>query len=298
MIDLGGLQLAHPVLNASGTLDARSAHAVLGDATLGCAAHVTKTITPEPRAGNAAPRIAEVPGGMINSIGLPGPGIDRFVADVLPETAALVDVPIIVSVGGFSPDDYVRLAERLTGLDAVAALELNLSCPNVKSGCISIGTDRRETEAVTAQVRARTAKPLLVKLSPSVADVAELARAAEAGGADALTLTNTAPGDGDEPLHRHPAARRRHGRHLGPGPAPAVPGCGRGGAGSGRDRPGRPGRHRDGGRRAGTSCRSARRRWRWERRSSSTRALPAGSATAWPRSHSPARFRAPSMCGV
>ena len=84
MIDLGGLQLAHPVLNASGTLDARSAHAVLGDATLGCAAHVTKTITPEPRAGNAAPRIAEVPGGMINSIGLPGPGIDRFCAEVLP----------------------------------------------------------------------------------------------------------------------------------------------------------------------------------------------------------------------
>jgi dihydroorotate dehydrogenase (NAD+) catalytic subunit len=194
VIDLGGLQLSHPVLNASGTLDARSAHAVLGDATLGCAAHVTKTITPEPRAGNPAPRIAEVPGGMINSIGLPGPGIDRFIAEVLPATAAVVDVPIIVSVGGFSHDDYVQLVERLTELDAVAALELNLSCPNVKSGCISIGTDPAETEAVTARVRARTSRPLLVKLSPSVADVAELARAAEAGGADALTLTNTARG--------------------------------------------------------------------------------------------------------
>ena len=110
VIDLGGLQLEHPVLNASGTLDARSAHAVLGDATLGCAAHVTKTITPEPRAGNAAPRVAEVPGGMLNSIGLPNPGIDRFIAEVLPQTAALVDVPVIVSVGGFSHDDYVRLA--------------------------------------------------------------------------------------------------------------------------------------------------------------------------------------------
>ena len=131
---------------------------------------------------------------MINSIGLPGPGIDRFCAEVLPATAAIVDVPIIVSVGGFSHEDYVRLAERLTEIDAVAALELNLSCPNVKSGCISIGTDPRETEAVTAQVRARTSRPLLVKLSPSVADIAELARAAEAGGADALTLTNTARG--------------------------------------------------------------------------------------------------------
>jgi len=194
MIDLGGLQLAHPVLNASGTLDALTAHAVLGDATLGCAAHVTKTITPEPRAGNAAPRIAEVPGGMINSIGLPGPGLDGFCREVLPATAAVVDVPIVVSVGGFSHDDYVAQVERLDGEAAVAALELNLSCPNVKSGCISIGTDPRETRAVTERVRARTSKPLLVKLSPSVADVAELARAAEAGGADALTLTNTARG--------------------------------------------------------------------------------------------------------
>lgn len=194
MIDLGGLRLAHPVLNASGTLDARAAHAVLGDATLGCAAHVTKTITPEPRAGNPAPRIAEVPGGMINSIGLPGPGIERFLAEVLPATAALVDVPIVVSVGGFSHDDYVTLAERLADRDEVAALELNLSCPNVKSGCISIGTDPSETEAVTKRVRERARLPLLVKLSPSVADVAELARAAEAGGADALTLTNTARG--------------------------------------------------------------------------------------------------------
>jgi dihydroorotate dehydrogenase (NAD+) catalytic subunit len=194
MIDLGGLRLAHPVLNASGTLDALAAHAVLGDATLGCAAHVTKTITPEPRAGNAAPRIAEVPGGMINSIGLPGPGLDRFCSEVLPATTAVVDVPIVVSVGGFSHDDYVAQAARLAAADGVGALELNLSCPNVKSGCISIGTDPRETETVTARVRAETRLPLFVKLSPSVADVGELARAAEAGGADVLTLTNTARG--------------------------------------------------------------------------------------------------------
>ena len=282
MIDLGGLQLAHPVLNASGTLDARSAHAVLGDATLGCAAHVTKTITPEPRAGNAAPRIAEVPGGMINSIGLPGPGIDRFCAEVLPATAAIVDVPIVVSVGGFSPDDYVRLVERLTEIDAVAALELNLSCPNVKSGCISIGTDPRETEAVTAQVRARTTRPLLVKLSPSVADVAELARAAEAGGADALTLTNTARGMVLNRCTGAPLLGAGTGGVSGPGAPPAGARRRRGGARArsrsrwsawaASRRPTTP----------ATSCRSAPRRWRSARRSSSTPRTPRASATAWP----------------
>ncbi len=183
------------MLNASGTLDALAAHAVLGDATLGCAAHVTKTITPEPRAGNAAPRIAEVPGGMINSIGLPGPGLARFCREVLPRHRG----------GRWTCRSWSRSAASRTTTTwrrwsgstpsrEVAALELNLSCPNVKSGCISIGTDPRETEMVTERVRARTSKPVLVKLSPSVADVAELARAAEAGGADALTLTNTARG--------------------------------------------------------------------------------------------------------
>jgi dihydroorotate dehydrogenase (NAD+) catalytic subunit len=190
-----GLELAHPVLNASGTLDAIEADRLLGDATLGCAAHVTKTIFPEPRRGNAAPRIAEVAGGMINSIGLPGPGIDAFLAGVLPRIVALAGAtPVIVSIGGESHDDYVRLAERVGAAPGVAALELNLSCPNVESGCISIGADVVETERVTRRVRASTRLPFLVKLSPSVSDIGALARAAAAGGADGLTLTNTARG--------------------------------------------------------------------------------------------------------
>ncbi len=194
MIALGGLQIAHPVLNASGTLDALSAHAVLGDASLGCAAHVTKTITPLAREGNPAPRITEISCGLLNSIGLPGPGIDRFCAEVLPATAAIVDVPIVVSIGGFSIDDYALLADRLSPCPAAAAIELNLSCPNVKTGCLAIGSDVGETEAVTAAVRARFARPLFVKLAPGLADLASIARAAVAGGADALTLTNTARG--------------------------------------------------------------------------------------------------------
>jgi dihydroorotate dehydrogenase (NAD+) catalytic subunit len=167
---------------------------VLGDATLGCAAHVSKTVTPLPREGNPSPRIVEAAAGLLNSIGLPGPGVDDFRARILPRLAALCGVPIVVSVGGFGPGDYAAMVAALDGEPAVAAIELNLSCPNVESGCLSIGTDAGETEAVTARCRALTRRPLWVKLSPSVADVAAIARAAEAGGADALTLTNTVRG--------------------------------------------------------------------------------------------------------
>jgi dihydroorotate dehydrogenase (NAD+) catalytic subunit len=166
----------------------------LGDATLGCAAHVTKTITPEPRAGNPPPRIAEVTAGLVNSIGLPGPGIDAFRRDLLPALARLVDVPLVVSVGGFAVGDYARVAADLDGEADVAALELNLSCPNVESGCASIGFDPRETEAVVAACRKRTAKPLLVKLAPTASALTDVARAAESAGASALTVGNTVPG--------------------------------------------------------------------------------------------------------
>lgn len=194
-VTLAGLALAHPVLNASGTLDALAAHDVLGDATLGAAAHVTKTIFPEARRGNPGPRIAETAGGMLNSIGLPGPGIAAFIADVLPRTLAVVgETPLIVSIGGESIGDYVRLASALDGVPGVGALELNLSCPNIESGCSSIGADVRETAAVCARVRSVTRLPLLVKLSPTVSDIVALAAAAVDAGADALTLTNTARG--------------------------------------------------------------------------------------------------------
>lgn len=192
-VTIAGLTFAHRLVNASGTLDALAAARVLGDATLGFAAHVLKTIHPEARAGNPPPRFAEVEGGMINSIGLPGPGVDGL-CELLPELAAACSpVPLIASVGGASHSDYGRIVDRLEE-QPVAAYELNLSCPNIESGCISIGSDLAETESVTALCRARTRRPLFVKLSPSVADVAELAAAAAAGGADAVVLTNTARG--------------------------------------------------------------------------------------------------------
>jgi dihydroorotate dehydrogenase (NAD+) catalytic subunit len=190
---VGALELEHPVMNASGTLDPLAAR-VAGlaiDAEL--ALVVTKTVTPLAREGNEAPRVCEVAGGMLNSIGLPNPGLEAFAESVLPAVRALGRA-LVVSIGGFEHADYELAGRRLDGVPGIAALELNVSCPNVKSGCISIGSDAAETEAVVRACRAATGLPLWVKLSPNVADLAAIARAAERGGADALVLTNTLRG--------------------------------------------------------------------------------------------------------
>ena len=193
-VTVGRLELAHPVLNASGTWDAVQAERLFGEANPGLAGFVTKTVTPAPMPGNPAPRIAPALGGLINSIGLPGPGIDAFCETLLPELARIVAGPVVCSIGGFAVADYVTSAARLDAHPDCAAIELNVSCPNVESGCASIGADATETEALTRAARAATTKPLFVKLSASVSDVAEIARAAEAGGADALVCVNTVKG--------------------------------------------------------------------------------------------------------
>ena len=182
-----GIDLAHPVLNGSGTLDA------LASGPLGVSAFVTKTVTLQPRAGNAPPRIGETPAGMVNSIGLANPGLDRFCEHHLPRLSDL-GLPVIVSVGGFAPQEYATAVARLSESRAVAAIELNVSCPNVDSGCISIGTDADETRALLERCRAETDRPVLAKLSPSVADVAAIALAAAEGGAHGLVLINTLRG--------------------------------------------------------------------------------------------------------
>jgi dihydroorotate dehydrogenase (NAD+) catalytic subunit len=187
---VGAVELEHPVMNASGTLDPLAARAagLAIDAEL--ALVVTKTVTPLARDGNEAPRVCEVTGGMLNSIGLPNPGLAAFAETTLPAVRAL-GRSLAVSIGGFEHGDYELACRRLDGEPGIAALELNVSCPNVKSGCISIGSDPAETEAVVRLCRAATRLPLWVKLSPNVADLAAIARAAERGGADALVLTNT-----------------------------------------------------------------------------------------------------------
>jgi dihydroorotate dehydrogenase (NAD+) catalytic subunit len=191
-VDLCGLRLEHPVLNGSGTVDAIAARRVFGGSLLDefpFSAFVSKTITPEPRVGNPPPRIFETSSGMINSIGLPNKGLEGFLDQDLPLLAEL-PVPRVVSVMGTSHEEFARLVEGVTSRAEVAAVELNVSCPNVESGLI-IGQQPEETLALIRDLRPRTPKPLIVKLTPNVAEPALVARAAEQGGADAVSLINT-----------------------------------------------------------------------------------------------------------
>ncbi len=191
-VEIAGLRLEHPVLNGSGTFDAIAARKAFGDQLLEnfpFSAFVSKTITPEPRAGNPPPRLYETPSGMINSIGLPNKGLDGFIAEDLPRLAEL-PVPLIVSVMGTSTDEFLRLVDGVASRDEVAAIELNISCPNVKSGLI-VGEEPAEALSLLHALRPLTAKPLITKLTPNVADPGAVAAAAEQGGADAVSLINT-----------------------------------------------------------------------------------------------------------
>jgi dihydroorotate dehydrogenase (NAD+) catalytic subunit len=190
--ELCGLRLRHPVLNGSGTFDAIAARRVFGDQLLHqfpFSAFVSKTITPEPRAGNPPPRLWETPVGLVNSIGLPNKGLEGFLSSDLPQLAEL-PVPLIVSVMGKSHEEFVRLVEGIGDRDEVSAIELNVSCPNVESGLI-IGESPDEARGLLQLLRPLTAKPLIAKLTPNVPDPAPVAAAAEEGGADAVSLINT-----------------------------------------------------------------------------------------------------------
>jgi dihydroorotate dehydrogenase (NAD+) catalytic subunit len=187
-----GLELRHPVINGSGTFDAIAARRAFGDALLDqfpFSAFVSKTITPEPRAGNPPPRLWETPSGLINSIGLPNKGLAGFLEQDLPELAEL-PVPLIVSVMATSQEEFAELVEGVAARHEVAALELNVSCPNVKSGLI-VGESPEEAGSLLRRLRPLTEKPLIVKLTPNIADPVPVAAAAEEGGADAVSLINT-----------------------------------------------------------------------------------------------------------
>jgi dihydroorotate dehydrogenase (NAD+) catalytic subunit len=204
-LELCGLELAHPVLNGSGTFDAIAAQRAFGGELLDgfpFAAFVSKTITPHPRAGNPPPRLFETPAGMINSIGLPNKGLDGFLTSDLPALREL-PVPVIVSVMGKSHDEFAALVDGVAPRDEVAAIELNVSCPNVESGLI-VGEQPAETLSLLERLRPLTAKPLIVKLTPNVADPAAVAGAAEQGGADAVSLINTLKATAIDPATLRP----------------------------------------------------------------------------------------------
>jgi dihydroorotate dehydrogenase (NAD+) catalytic subunit len=190
-VHLGRLKLSNPIMVASGTFGyAREMEGLVDLRRLG--GILPKTITPQPRAGNAPWRTVETPAGMLNSIGLNNDGIEAFIAHHLPYLSGL-GVPIVVSIAGHDHDEFVSMAARLDGLDGVAALELNISCPNV-SGGVDFGTDPAMCRRVVGGVRAACGLPILAKLTPNVTDIAAVAQAAAEGGADAISAVNTALG--------------------------------------------------------------------------------------------------------
>jgi dihydroorotate dehydrogenase (NAD+) catalytic subunit len=187
-----GLELEHPVINGSGTFDAIAARRVFGDELLKrfpFSAFVSKTITLAPRVGNPPPRLFETASGMINSIGLPNKGLDGYMEQDLPELAQL-PVPLITNVMGNDAAELARLVGPCDARSEIAAIELNVSCPNVKTG-LDIGADPKELAIVVEHLRPLTSKPLIVKLTPNTANVAACAVAAEEAGADAVSLINT-----------------------------------------------------------------------------------------------------------
>jgi dihydroorotate dehydrogenase (NAD+) catalytic subunit len=194
-MNLCGVELRGPVLNGSGTFDAIAARRAFGDELLeqfpfDC--FVSKTITVAPRQGNPPPRLYETPAGLINSIGLPNKGLEGFLASDLPQLAEL-PVPLCVSVMGFSRDELATLVSALAERDEVALIELNFSCPNVETGLI-MGADPGETARSVERLKPLTDKPLIVKLTPNATDPSAVAVAAQAAGADAVSLINTLKG--------------------------------------------------------------------------------------------------------
>jgi dihydroorotate dehydrogenase (NAD+) catalytic subunit len=205
LIDFCGIELAHPIVNGSDTFDAIAARRTFGDALLAdfpFAAFVSKTVTLEPRQGNPPPRLWEQPAGLINSIGLPNRGLRGYLDHDLPALAEL-PVPLIVNVMGFTRAEVGELVAAFAERVEVAALELNVSCPNVESGLI-MGADPSETAALLEHVRPLTGKPLIVKLTPNATDVGAVAAAAESAGADAVSLINTLRGMALDPRTREP----------------------------------------------------------------------------------------------
>jgi len=219
-VRLGPLELPNPILTASGTFGYGLEFAHLADLErLG--GIVTKGLSLAPLRGNPSPRVGETRGGMLNSIGLQNIGVERFLADVLPGLARF-PARVIVNLFGYELDDYVRLAERVDPYPGIAAVELNVSCPNVEKGGIEFGHDPEVLSRLVARVRAATGKPLAVKLSPNSGAPVELAEAAKAGGADILSAINTVVGMSIDPWTRRPRLFTNRGGLSGPAIRPIA----------------------------------------------------------------------------
>lgn len=216
---IGNVEFKNPVMTASGTFGSGKEYVDFIDLNkLG--AVVVKGVSKTPWIGNDTPRIAEVYGGMLNSVGLQNPGVDVFIKEDIPFLRQF-DTKIVVNVCGHSLDEYIEVTESLTNAD-VDALELNISCPNVAEGCLSFGTDAKMVEKVVSSVKKVSKQPLIVKLTPNVTDITEIARASEIGGADAISLINTITGMKIDIHKRKPILAKKMGGMSGPAIKPIA----------------------------------------------------------------------------
>ena len=218
--ELAGLKLRNPILTCSGTYGFGEEYTAycpleaLGGITL-------KGITPLPRLGNPVPRLAETPAGLLNAVGLENPGLEEFLFSYLPKVSKL-PTAVIANISGFSLEDYTQMARSLRRDSGLAALEVNISCPNVKHGGMHFGTDPQSAEEVIAAVKAETDLPIIAKLSPNVTDIVEMAQAAQRGGADAVSLINTLLGMSIDLDRKRPVLANTFGGLSGPAIRPVA----------------------------------------------------------------------------
>ena len=220
-LTLCGLPLDNPIIPASGTFGYGSEFAELYD--INCLGTFSfKGTTRAPRTGNAQPRIAEYAGGLLNAVGLQNPGVDAVIAEELPRLQTVFHKPVMANISGFSLDEYVEVCQKLDACPQVGWLEVNISCPNVHGGGMSFGTDPKAAAAVTRAVKDAVKKPVIVKLSPNVTDIASIAKACEDAGADGLSLINTLMGMRIDLRSRRPLLANRTGGMSGPGIFPLA----------------------------------------------------------------------------
>jgi len=192
-VNLSGIELDNPIIPASGTFGFGYEFAEIYDINI-LGSFSFKGTTKEPRFGNPTPRIAECTAGMINSVGLQNPGIDKVISEELPKLSKCFNKPVVANISGFSIDEYAHCCERIDKCPEVGIIEVNVSCPNVHNGGMSFGTSAKAAAEVTKAVKKVTTKPVYIKLSPNVTDITEIAKACEAAGADGISLINTLMG--------------------------------------------------------------------------------------------------------
>ena len=220
-VNLAGVELKNPIIPASGTFGYGREYAELYDLNV-LGSFSWKGTTGEARLGNPQPRIAEMTGGMLNAVGLQNPGIDAVIEKEVPNIAKIFQGPVIANVGGFSIDEYAENCRKLEDVEQVKILEVNISCPNVHAGGRNFGCDPKAAAEVTKAVKAATSKPVFMKLTPNVTDIAEIAKACEDAGADGVCLINTLLGMRIDLKSRKPIIANRTGGVSGPAVFPVA----------------------------------------------------------------------------